>query len=270
LSDSDDNIENPNSTIKSNSVTGRNKKCSYKKRARFSFTLSTLFDKIPKKTANESPKSNTNPISVTALTNTNTSNISTYLNSQHQISEPIGIIVCNPGDRTITHPATPNELQLLRNTRSPHHTSLPRRNDYQHGVSTNSRNTNSTIHAMARGGDRRSLIQLHLARNLVQNPIYKKRAKRHTSSIIQWMIHCIENNDTPDTLNIFDFLHSIGITDMYFYQGNPFPYHELGYLTCMYLKEVLNNIPIIRNRIPGRNYSTWLNDLNRNEKKSSS
>ena len=170
----------------------------------------------------------------------------------------------NPSDRTITSPATPNELQLLR--RSPHHTSLPRRNDYQHGVSTNSRSRNTTIHTMVRGGDYRSLIRLHLVRNSIQKLFYQKRATCHAGAILQWMIYCIGNNDRPNNLTIFDFLHSIGITYMYFNQGNPFPYHELGYLIRMCLKEVFNNIPIIRNRLPGTNYFTWLNDLTRNEK----
>ena len=79
------------------------------------------------------------------------------------------------------------------------------------------------------------------------------------------MIHCIENNDRPDTLYIFDFLHCIGITDIYFIRQNPFPYHKLGYIIRMCLVEVFNNIPIIRNRVLGKNNTSWINDLSRNE-----
>ncbi len=96
----------------------------------------------------------------------------------------------NTRDRTITNPATPNELQQL--CRFPYNTALPRRNDYQHGVSSNSRNRKNTIHTMVRGGDHIILIRLHLVRNSSKDPFYQKRAKKHGCAILQWMIHCIE------------------------------------------------------------------------------
>ena len=102
---------------------------------------------------------------------------------------------------------------------------------------------------MARGGDHRSLIRLHLVINSVQSPFHKKRAKRNVLLILEWMENYVDNSDIPNSLTVFHFLHIIDITYMYFDQCNPFPYHKLGYLIRICIKEVQNNIPITRNRI---------------------